>query len=133
MMLQHRDATQRQQRDAAFVAGAKQGVVNMTSLDFNKAKEDVQRVIDSSTGEFKDDFQQRADDFIAVVAQSKMVTEGTVNAAAIESMDREFGGGFGLGDIADHQFPSREGRTTTDMAAQSDRDRSRRAVQDVES
>ena len=87
MMWQHRDATERQQRAARFVAGARQGVVNMTSLDFRKAKEDVQRVVDSSTGEFKDDFQQRAKDFTTVVEQSKVVTEGTVTAAALESMD----------------------------------------------
>ncbi|OBK28158.1 hypothetical protein A5634_21020 [Mycobacterium asiaticum] len=84
---QHKEATDREQKAAAFIAGAKQGVVNMTSLDFKKAKEDVQRVIDSSTGEFRDDFQQRAADFTKVVEQSKVVTEGTVNAAAIESMD----------------------------------------------
>jgi Mce-associated membrane protein len=89
MVLQHRDTTRHQQREAAFVAGAKQGVLNMISLDFNKAKADVQRVIDSSTGQFKDDFQQRANDVIAVVMQSKAITEGTVNAAAIESMDRD--------------------------------------------
>lgn len=89
MALQHRDATKHQQREAAFVAGAKQGVLNMISLDFNKAKADVQRVIDSSTGQFKDDFQQRANDLIAVVTQSKAITEGTVNAAAIESMDQD--------------------------------------------
>lgn len=83
----HDDANDRQHRAAAFAAGAKQGVVNMTSLDFNKAKEDVQRVIDSSTGEFRDDFQARAADFTKVVEQSKVVTEGTVNATAVESMD----------------------------------------------
>ncbi|SOJ56382.1 hypothetical protein MSIMFB_03859 [Mycobacterium simulans] len=82
----HHEATERQQRAAAFAAGARQGVVNMTSLDFNKAKEDVQRVIDSSTGEFRDDFQARAADFTKVVEQSKVVTEGTVNATAVESM-----------------------------------------------
>lgn len=87
MVLQHRDATENQQREAAFIAGAKQGVLNMISLDFNKAKEDIQRVIDGSTGQFKDDFQQRANDFISVVTQSKSVTEGTVNAAALESIN----------------------------------------------
>lgn len=86
-MWEHHDATEREQKAAAFIAGAKKGVVNMTSLDFKKAKDDVQRVIDSSTGEFRDDFQQRAADFTKVVEQSKVVTEGTVNAAAIESMD----------------------------------------------
>jgi Mce-associated membrane protein len=87
MVTQHRHAIQQQHREAAFLGGAQQGVVNMTSLDFNKAKADVQRVIDSSTGEFKDDFQHRADDFISVVAQSKAISEGTVNAAAIESVN----------------------------------------------
>ena len=79
-------ATERQQLAANFVAGAKQGVVNMTSLDFNRAKEDVQRLLDSSTGEFRDDFQQRAKDFVSVVQESKVVTQGTINATAVESM-----------------------------------------------
>jgi Mce-associated membrane protein len=88
MVLQHRDTTRHQQREAAFVAGAKNGVVNLISLDFNRAKEDVQRVIDGSTGQFKTDFQQRAGDLITVVTRSKTITEGRVNAAAIESMER---------------------------------------------
>jgi Mce-associated membrane protein len=82
----HNETTERQQRAASILAGAKQGVINMTSLDFSKARDDVQRVIDSSTGEFRDDFQQRAADFTKVVEQSKVVTEGTINAAGIESM-----------------------------------------------
>jgi Mce-associated membrane protein len=87
MVWQDREATQREQREANFIAGAKQGIVNMISLDFNRAKEDVQRVIDSSTGQFRDDFQQRAKDFTSVVEQSKVVTQGTVTAAGLESMD----------------------------------------------
>ncbi len=87
MMWQHHETTERNQRAANFLAGARQGVVNMTSLDFNRAKEDVQRVLDSSTGQFRDDFQQRAKDFTTVVEQSKVVTQGTVNAAAVQSMD----------------------------------------------
>ena len=87
MMWQDHDATERAQRAASFVAGARQGIINMTSLDFNRAKEDVQRVIDSSTGSFRDDFAQRAKDFTSVVEQSKVVTQGTVSSAALESMD----------------------------------------------
>ena len=94
-----------QQRAAAFVAGARQGVVNMTSLDFNKAKEDVQRVLDSSTGEFRDDFQKRAKDFTTVVKHSKAVTEGTVNAAALESMNKHSAIGTGLGDLRRSPIP----------------------------
>jgi Mce-associated membrane protein len=87
MAWQDHEATDRAQRAANFVAGARQGIINMTSLDFNRAKEDVQRVIDSSTGQFRDDFQQRAKDFTSVVEQSKVTTQGTVNGAALESMD----------------------------------------------
>lgn len=87
IMWQRHETTQRNQRAANFIAGARQGVINMTSLDFNRAKEDVQRVIDSSTGQFRDDFQQRAKDFTTVVEQSKVVTQGTVNAAAVQSID----------------------------------------------
>src|SRR5882757_6333777 len=70
ILWQDHDATERRQRAANFVAGAKQGVVNMMSLDFNRAKEDVQRLLDSSTGQFRDDFQQRAKDFVSVVEES---------------------------------------------------------------
>ena len=86
MLWKHQETTRQQQRTAAFVAGARQGVINLTSLNFDRAKEDVQRVIDSSTGEFRDQFQQRGADFIRVVQESKAVTEGTVNGAAVESM-----------------------------------------------
>lgn len=85
----HHTADQDGEQAAAFAAAARQELINLTSFDFNHAKEDVQRVIDNSTGEFRDDFQSRADDFTAVVEQSKVVTEGKVNAAAVESIDND--------------------------------------------
>jgi Mce-associated membrane protein len=81
----HTAAAERQQR-AAYVAAARQGVINLTSLDFNHAQQDVQRVLDSGTGEFRDEFQRVAGDFASVVKDSKAVTEGSVKAAAVESM-----------------------------------------------
>lgn len=90
MMWNRHEVNERSQRIANFVAGARQGVVNLTSMDCNKAKEDVQRVIDSSTGQFHDDFQARAKDFTTVVEQSKVVTKGTVNAAAVQSINGDF-------------------------------------------
>jgi Mce-associated membrane protein len=90
MVWQRHETDERNQRAANFIAGARQGVVNLTSMDFNKAKEDVQRVIDSSTGQFHDDFQARAKDFTTVVEQSKVVTQGTVNAAAVQSINGDY-------------------------------------------
>jgi Mce-associated membrane protein len=89
MLWHHHTVVAERQRSAAYVAAARQGVVNLTSLDFNRAKEDVQRVLDSATGEFRDDFQRRADDFASVVKDSKAVTQGSVTASAVESMTKD--------------------------------------------
>ena len=89
MLWHHHNVMEERERSAAFIATARQGVINLTSLDFKKAKEDVQRVLDSATGEFRDDFQRRADDFTSVVKDSKAVTEGSVAATAVESMGKD--------------------------------------------
>jgi Mce-associated membrane protein len=89
MLWHHHDVLDKRQQSAAFAAAARQGVINLTSLDFNKAKQDVQRILDSSTGEFKDDFARRADDFASVVKDSKAVTQGSVAASAVESMGKD--------------------------------------------
>lgn len=87
--VQHHGAVQQRQRAAAFIAAAKQGVVNMMSLDFHHAEDDVQRMLDSSTGQFRDDFEGKAADFITMAKQFQVVSEGSVGLAAIESMDKD--------------------------------------------
>jgi Mce-associated membrane protein len=84
MIKEHRDAVRQRQRSAEFAAAARQGVVTLTSLDFNNAKQGVQRILENSTGSFKDDFLKMADDFTKVVEQSKVVSQGTVQATAVE-------------------------------------------------
>ncbi len=84
MVKEHRDASQRREREAEFVAAARQGVVTLTSLDFNDAKSGVQRIVDNATGSFKDDFLKMAEDFVKVVEQSKVVSRGTIQAAAVD-------------------------------------------------
>lgn len=86
MFWYHRHTQAEESRRAEFNAAARQGVVTLMSLDYNKAKEDVQRIIDNSTGQFKEDFQNTADDFIKVAQDSKAVTETMVTASAVESM-----------------------------------------------
>ncbi|AGP62382.1 hypothetical protein OEM_08460 [Mycobacterium intracellulare subsp. yongonense 05-1390] len=84
MINEHRDAVQQRQHAAEFVAAARQGVVTLTSLDFNNAKQGVQRILENSTGSFKDDFVKMADDFTKVVEQSKVISQGSVQAAAVD-------------------------------------------------
>jgi Mce-associated membrane protein len=86
ILWQHHNASVNKQRSEQFTAAARDGITALTSLDFNHAKTDVQRIIDNSTGSFRDDFQARADDFIKVVETSKVVAQGTVKATAVQSM-----------------------------------------------
>lgn len=82
----HQRALRHQQRAAEFAAAARQGVVALFSIDHDKAKEDVQRILDNSTGQFREDFQREAKDFTQAAQDAKVVTEGKVQAAAVESM-----------------------------------------------
>jgi Mce-associated membrane protein len=89
MVINHRHQAAEQQRSAEYAAAARQSVVTLMSLDFNKAKEDVQRIIDNSTGQFRDDFKNQADDFVKVAQDSKVITEVTVNSVGVESMTND--------------------------------------------
>jgi len=86
MVISHRQQAAEDQRRAEFTAAARQSVVTLMSLDFNKAKEDVQRIIDNSTGQFHDDFKNQAEDFIKVAQDSKVITEVSINSTGVESM-----------------------------------------------
>ncbi len=50
-------------------------------------RRDVQRILDSATGTFYDDFQQRAQPFVEVVKQAQSKSTGTIAEAGLESMD----------------------------------------------
>ncbi|MGY4711639.1 hypothetical protein ACXDF8_19065 [Mycolicibacterium sp. CBM1] len=87
MVWQHRNAQQQRHLSAEFAAAARQGVVNLMSLDYTHAKESVQRVIDDSTGKFKANFEDGSGDLIKALQDAKIITKVTVNDAAVESMD----------------------------------------------
>ncbi len=86
MVNQHRKAVENQQLNAEFAAAGRQSVVTLMSLDFNNAQEDVKRIIENTTGQFKTDFEEQAADFVKVAQDSKVITDVTVTAAAVESM-----------------------------------------------
>ncbi len=73
-----------QQRDL-FVQVARQGAVNLTTIDYTRVDADVQRVLDLATGAFRDDFEQRSKPFIEVVKAAQSKSEGTVTDAGLES------------------------------------------------
>ncbi|MEZ0366863.1 hypothetical protein ACAG26_24625 [Mycobacterium sp. pUA109] len=86
MVLQDRDVQHRQRQAGEYMAAARQGVVTLMSLNFNTVDDDVKRILDNSTGEFKKDFEKQAGDFVKMAKESKAVTEATATFAAIDSM-----------------------------------------------
>lgn len=82
---------QRQDLREEMVAAATQGVLNLTTIDFERVDDDVQRIIDSSTGAFRDDFEKRAEPFKEAARKAQSKSVGTVVEAAVESVDGEDG------------------------------------------
>ena len=76
-----------------FLQVGRQGALNLTMIDWQNAEADVQRILDSATGTFYDDFAQRAGPFIEVVKQAQSRSVGTVTEAGLEpeSLESETG------------------------------------------
>jgi Mce-associated membrane protein len=86
MFSHDRIALQQRQRAAEYATAAREGIGTLMSLDFNKAKEDMQRIADNSTGNFKNTFPAIAEKLTKGLEQSKVTTTVTVHDVAVESM-----------------------------------------------
>ncbi|TGD87958.1 hypothetical protein BayCH28_09120 [Mycolicibacterium sp. CH28] len=89
LVWEHSKAEAQRQRTAEYAAAARQGVVNLMSMDYTKAKESVQRIVDDSTGKFKTNMEDNTDELVRALQDSKMTTKVTVNDAAVDSMDAQ--------------------------------------------
>lgn len=78
-------ATQLDERQSQIVQAARQGALNLTTIDWQRADADVQRILDSATGEFYDDFAKRSAPFIKVVKEAKSTSSGSIVEAGLES------------------------------------------------
>ena len=86
MLFTHQEKNRQRQQIAEYAAAARQGVINLMSIDYATADESVKRVIDGSTGRFRANFEETADDFVKALKDEKIVTKATVNEAAVESL-----------------------------------------------
>jgi Mce-associated membrane protein len=86
MVWKHREHTEQRQSAAEYAAAARQGVINLMSIDYTTAQDSVQRVLDGSTGRFQANFADTAEDFVKALTDEKITTKATVNDAAVESM-----------------------------------------------
>lgn len=82
----HRKTVDDERMRAEYTAAARQVAVSLMSIDHNNADGDVQRIIDNSTGEFRDEFTRASEDFVKLAKDAKVTTEATATAAAVESM-----------------------------------------------
>jgi Mce-associated membrane protein len=75
---------QADEQQKLFLSVGRQGALNLTSIDWQHADADVQRILDSATGTFYDDFQKRAQPFMEVVKQAQSKSVGTIAEAGLE-------------------------------------------------
>jgi Mce-associated membrane protein len=68
-----------------FLQVGRQGALNLTTIDWQQADANVQRILDSATGTFYDDFQKRAGPFVEVVKQAQSKSVGTIAEAGLET------------------------------------------------
>ena len=68
----HQDHQVQAQRNL-YVQVARQTAINLTTIDYAEVDADIKRVLDSATGGFHDEFQNRSKPFVEVVkkVQSK--------------------------------------------------------------
>src|ERR1700736_5574843 len=82
-------AHQWQAERSQFLQAARQGAGNLTTIDWQQADRDVQRILDGASGQFYDDFAKRSQPFIDVVKKSQSTTVGTVTEAGLESQSAD--------------------------------------------
>ena len=80
----HQDDQVRAQRNL-YVQVARQTAINLTTINYTEVDADIKRVLDSSTGDFHDEFQSRSQPFVEVVKKVQSKTEGTIAEAGLLS------------------------------------------------
>jgi Mce-associated membrane protein len=80
------ESHQNEQQRAELLAAARQGALNLTTISYTEVDADIERILDSATGSFHDDFQKRSQPFVEVVKQAQSKSQGTITEAALESV-----------------------------------------------
>jgi Mce-associated membrane protein len=79
-------AREAQENRNLYVQAARQAAVNLTTISYTEVDADIQRILDSATGRFREDFQNRSQPFVDVVKQVQSKSEGTIAEAGLESV-----------------------------------------------
>lgn len=83
---QAHDSARKQDLRIRFLAAGREGVMRLTTITDSDVEAKVKQILDSSTGAFHEDFQQRSASFIDTVQRSQSKTVGTVVEAGLETV-----------------------------------------------
>jgi Mce-associated membrane protein len=84
----HQDNQVQAQRNL-YVQVARQTAINLTTIDYSEVDADIKRVLDSATGAFHDEFQNRSQPFVEVVKKVQSKSEGTISEAGLLSYTKD--------------------------------------------
>lgn len=84
----HQDHQVQVQRNL-YVQVARQTAINLTTIDYTEVDADIKRVLDSATGAFHDEFQNRSQPFVEVVKKVQSKSEGTIAEAGLLSYTKD--------------------------------------------
>jgi Mce-associated membrane protein len=85
------ESRQAQAQRSLFLQVGRQSALNLTTISYTEAEADVQRILDSATAPFHDDFQKRSQPFIEVVKKAQSKSVGTITEAGLQSADGDHG------------------------------------------
>ena len=84
----HQDNQVQEQRNL-YVQVARQTAINLTTINYTEVDADIKRVLDSATGAFHDEFQNRSQPFVEVVKKVQSKSEGTISEAGLLSYTKD--------------------------------------------
>jgi Mce-associated membrane protein len=85
------EAQNREAQRDLFVETAQQVAVNLSTVDYQNADADAQRILDSATGKFADNFSHRKQLYIDTAKGTRSKSLGAVTDAGLESLTGDQG------------------------------------------
>ncbi|WP_433632663.1 hypothetical protein [Nocardia sp. CA-120079] len=88
----HRTAQAASDRRLAYVQSARQEVLNVLTVHYDSADNDVQRILDDATGQWRAEFAPQAQRFAGAVREAKVVTTAEIAGAGLEYVNDDGSG-----------------------------------------
>lgn len=87
MVLAHREEVRSERMAATYSETAEDLALTLMAMDYTRAQDNVQEIIDVTTGKLREQWQGEADNIVHNMEEAKVVTKAAVIDSAVESMD----------------------------------------------